>query len=758
MRASPSTASQVSLARMGVRDLEPLLPLLAQFTSLHELDLSNNTLRSLPARLGKALPLVEAVFMAGNPIPSVSTVLPALASLSNLKRLNIDLGSEAQEDQLVVGLPKLEFFNGLNIGDDEEAEEPSPTAAFEPPKVPLEAPPLPKAAHTDAAVPPPAPANPPPPTADGAAEEDDQIREIAMTEDDLESVALLFGALKALRGTVAGVDDAALTVAFDAHVEAVMNSLRDKLEKEANPFVRQAEILQAKHDLYDIVAAHAAEHAAGGSGSREFGAVLRKLRAVQRAIVAEFPHVVQDTVAFGARKLSREQAATMRADSKVQELVEAASFLEGELQKKLEGRGDMERRFEAERMHLTTELRKLQEENAELRVALRQLGRGDIVGKQGSPGKSSVASSVTGPPPSTGYAARHAATRETVLGTEATPSHAPFVDPGSSATSIATASVSGGAAVVKALTLKQLRTLIEAIYTSKQRFDEKCSKAKLPRETLEQHMYTYLNQTYGLRKLIVEHATAIIRAVNRFSAVDNDVCVFGQILRNEVEEKFVQTQTRLKATVKDLVRVFLKGKFPMKTDAAIDELLRRRIATVVFEEEWSDTIRYMYSKSDAEALCRIVKEVIASDPSASNRLRHFNAIRDGHDSVAAEGAELVGEAGVVRKREARMRAERELHREAVTRGAINYSSLLKTMLDFQLRGHQKFLEKFRRVFTLVDSDNNGVLSEPEFRELVKRLDPSKTDKDIGALVSLVDAYGHGHITFSDCVETLLGSA
>ena len=48
---------------------------------------------------------------------------------------------------------------------------------------------------------------------------------------------------------------------------------------------------------------------------------------------------------------------------------------------------------------------------------------------------------------------------------------------------------------------------------------------------MEQHMYTYLNQKYGLRSLIVEQASAIIRAANKFCDSDNDVAVFVRILR-----------------------------------------------------------------------------------------------------------------------------------------------------------------------------------------------------------------------------------
>ena len=116
-------------------------------------------------------------------------------------------------------------------------------------------------------------------------------------------------------------------------------------------------------------------------------------------------------------------------------------------------------------------------------------------------------------------------------------------------------------------------------------------------------MYTFLNQKYGLKALIIEHASSIVRAVNKYSDDDNDVCVFGKILRycgccpcsrgldtltvralllgnpcrNEVDEEFRFVQKQLKETVVELLRLYLKGKNPLKTDDAIHDMLVERL-------------------------------------------------------------------------------------------------------------------------------------------------------------------------------------
>lgn len=63
----------------------------------------------------------------------------------------------------------------------------------------------------------------------------------------------------------------------------------------------------------------------------------------------------------------------------------------------------------------------------------------------------------------------------------------------------------------------------------------------------------------------------------RYKEQDNDVAVFGKILHNEIDEEFRYVQKQLKETVADLLRVYLKGKFPQKTDDTINELLKQRL-------------------------------------------------------------------------------------------------------------------------------------------------------------------------------------
>ncbi len=83
---------------------------------------------------------------------------------------------------------------------------------------------------------------------------------------------------------------------------------------------------------------------------------------------------------------------------------------------------------------------------------------------------------------------------------------------------------------VRVLTVKMMKDMINEIYSSKEEYDKKCIEAKLPKETMEQHMYTYLNQKYGLKTLIVEWATSLINGIKIYSNEDSEICLFGKVI------------------------------------------------------------------------------------------------------------------------------------------------------------------------------------------------------------------------------------
>ena len=82
-------------------------------------------------------------------------------------------------------------------------------------------------------------------------------------------------------------------------------------------------------------------------------------------------------------------------------------------------------------------------------------------------------------------------------------------------------------------------------------------------------MYTYLNQKYGLKSLIVEWASSIIQGVKTFLREDHDVTLFAKILKNECDEDFRLIQNHVKDTLQQLVRAIYKDKYPHKSEVDV---------------------------------------------------------------------------------------------------------------------------------------------------------------------------------------------
>ena len=57
-------------------------------------------------------------------------------------------------------------------------------------------------------------------------------------------------------------------------------------------------------------------------------------------------------------------------------------------------------------------------------------------------------------------------------------------------------------------------------------------------------------------------------------------------------------------------------------------------------------------------------------------------------------------------------------KDTVSAKQILYSDFQKTILDFQLREHERFLQKFNQAFKAIDTNSDGVLSEDQFSQLI----------------------------------------
>jgi len=487
---------------------------------------------------------------------------------------------------------------------------------------------------------------------------------LSITEQEFDAVVDLFEEIAKQQS------DPKSSERFDTHADAVMEQLDQDIAAlidEKDVYLRKNLALSARAQLYGVCW----EELLAQMGRPT---AMVELRAAMEGIVGQYKDLVEEVITIYKKKVNDAAAEIEVAERETTEMLEGAEEMEKQFSEREEA---LKADWERERRALLQELSAVKSGAPVGSVSVRAMSPG-MAASPMSPEMSGTIGTLPKPKP-------------------------------------------GG----RELSQRQLNDFINELYASKEKFDIKCREAKLPRETMEQHLYTYLNQKYGLKSLIIEWASAVMAAVKKFADQDNDVAVFGKILRNEIDEEFRIVQKQLKDTVAELLRVYLKGKYPLKSEDEVSKLLKKRMASSVYEEEWVDIIKYMYNHEDSVTLIMKCKDLIASQTKAEESVK------------PARG----------RGRTAAANDNREATKMA-------YTDFLKVLLDFQLKGHEKFLLKFMKLFRQFDKDKNGVINEEEFRQLIIATDPNKTDGEIQDLLNLVDPYNNQQISFSECVNFL----
>ena len=270
------------------------------------------------------------------------------------------------------------------------------------------------------------------------------------------------------------------------------------------------------------------------------------------------------------------------------------------------------------------------------------------------------------------------------------------------------------------------------MYTQKVKFDKKCTENKVGKETLEQFMYTYLNQKYGLKPLIVEWAAAIINGVKTYIKEEHDVALFAKILKNECDEDFRFIQMHVKDTLVSLVKVMLKDKHPLKSEKDIQKMLDQIEKGKIEDWMWLKILEKMYEERDAQILQERIRDLI--ETRSRNQPDHLNA-----QSV---------------KKMTREELNNQVVSGARQSSKLQYTDFKKIILDFQLQEHERFLIKFTNLFKSVDNDQDGVISEVQFKDLLRMMNVLQTEDDIEQLLAQVDPFNNKKMTYSEVVLVL----
>lgn len=260
---------------------------------------------------------------------------------------------------------------------------------------------------------------------------------------------------------------------------------------------------------------------------------------------------------------------------------------------------------------------------------------------------------------------------------------------------------------LKAITENQLLEIIDNIYKSKANSDKSNNDSHLPIETLEQHMYTYLNQKYGLKKIIIENATSIINGIKQYSLDNSEICLFGKILRNEIDEESIKIMKELKIVISQVLLQLIKEHNANFNQEKINQYFTLFKADLKpLNKEMIDVIVYFLFSKDNQSQEALMKKV---ETETSKKENH----------------------------------------------TLTYSELFHIILNYHIRTRSKYLLNIAMAFRKVDIDSNGIINQDELASLLSQFfNPTMNNTQLQNIIDTLDQYDSNQITFSQVVSYL----
>ena len=282
------------------------------------------------------------------------------------------------------------------------------------------------------------------------------------------------------------------------------------------------------------------------------------------------------------------------------------------------------------------------------------------------------------------------------------------------------------------LTKEQLLQLIDEIYRSKSISNQKCEEVGKPIETMEQHLYVFLNQKFGLKSLTIEYASAIIKGIKDYSNSNSEICLFGMILRNELEENTINILNQIKIVMNDTLQYFLSEKYPSKNAGEINDLVNECKKGFVDEDIWNKIIECFFLK-DNNAFENVKNKIYNYIERVLKKSNDFMSKKPDFDMTREEKGFVEEMRNYPRK--------------------ITFYDLLNILLDYHIRTRSKYLTNFKIYFKKFDNNNDGILTKKELILFIRELnlfDESVVNENIDLLLrKLPNCEKYNSFSFSE---------
>ena len=281
-------------------------------------------------------------------------------------------------------------------------------------------------------------------------------------------------------------------------------------------------------------------------------------------------------------------------------------------------------------------------------------------------------------------------------------------------------------------------------------------KFKLPKDTLEEHMYTFLYKKYGLKNIVIDWVKNIIQGIKQYSKIDGTVLLFAKILKNEQEEEAQFIIQKVTKNIQDLLKFYLKKQNPLKSVNEINRIFEIKINSELHEEEWKGIIYSIYEKNEAEEIEKKIENFIkiGNNMKKSENFQQYkntkmavhnkynnnniinytnlnnnkndnniyintiNSINNGLNNMSFNNSTI--SPSHYNNNNKITRTEKYNMLLIQDTKSIMYNDFLRIVLNSHIRFRDRQLKNFVKLFQSVDLDKDGILNEEEFSELIQK--------------------------------------
>ena len=261
---------------------------------------------------------------------------------------------------------------------------------------------------------------------------------------------------------------------------------------------------------------------------------------------------------------------------------------------------------------------------------------------------------------------------------------------------------------IRVLNIKNFLEIISQVYKQRNmRLEKKRQGMSNMKGTLEIDLLSYLKARYGLKKLIVEWILIIFSSIKAYSKINGEVCLFGLILRNELDEGSIDILQKIKETMNNLLN------YVYKYNTTLIEKIKNN-KEFMKENEWTGICEILYSNDInlRENFIKKIKEFI-------NKMVKSEKI-----------LEKIGK-------------------------KILFCDFLNLLIMFNLRQRKRYLNNLVKFFQKYDKEKYGIINYDEFKSMIKDFgifDKNKINDITNYLIEKIDKETTGLITFNEIVE------